>query len=140
LLEWFTGAEKEPVQTRSAHSGNTATILVSRDVRAALGDTYRHNYRVNLARALDAKFPDAGEPPLAIFSFVDNAVTMLNEWGITRGKEVAPATEYLWRFRKDAALEKRVREILSDTERRSYERMRKVRRVLGLPETTGDSR
>ena len=59
---------------------------------------------------------------------------MLNEWGLSSGKEVAPATEYLWRFRGDPVIEKRIRDILADTKLRPYERMRKVRRALGLPE------
>lgn len=146
LLDWFakerTQGETEraekplPVQTAPAYAEATATIILSKEVRKATGDAYRYNYRINLARQIDAKYKDDKAAPMDVFSFVDNAVTMLGEWGLTSGRDVAPATEYLWRFRNDPALEKRVRDILSDTKQRPYERMRKVRRALGLPEKT----
>ena len=134
LLDWVAGAEAEKAEAAPAHSEQTATIILSREIRQATGDVYRHNYRVNLARQIDRKFKDESMPPLAVFSFTDNAVTMLNEWGLSRGKEVAQATEYLWRFRNDPVIEKRIRDILADTKLSPYERMRKVRRALGLPE------
>ncbi len=133
LLDWASG-KPEPKETAPGYSEATATIVLGVDVRKALGEGYGHNYKIELARSIDETFGDASQPPLAVFRFVDNAVDTLAEWGITRDRDVRTAIGYLWQFRDDPKVEQRVRTILSQKELRPYKRMRKVGRVLGLPE------
>lgn len=149
LYEWLTdnkpeNAEKPADATAAAPKAarpgpvGPPTILLGREILNATGISYRYNYRVTLARHLDEKFHDAASSPMDVFSFTDNAVTMLNEWAINHKDQVDPAAEYLWRFRNDPVVEKRVREILAQEELSPYERLRKVRRALGLPEIKKD--
>lgn len=113
-------------------------ILMGKDALAAMNAAYSRNYRVTLARHLNQTLRDEDAAPLDIFSFTDNAVTMLNEWGIIKGELVNPATELLWRFRGDPAAEKQITAILSQKDRSPRERLRAARRALGLPATAGD--
>lgn len=136
LLDWFTGEKPETAATTAAAPALPPTILPDKDLLKKSGAVYSHNYKITLARSLDEQFHDPSSSPISVFSFVDNAVTMMQEWNMDRDEHVRPATMYLWQFRADPAMEKRVRDILSQEDMSPYERLRKVRRALGLPETT----
>lgn len=144
LFERLSGAAAEAETPETGSDAKTSapkpegppTILLGKEILSGMSAAYRYNYRIILARSLSAEYPAPALSPLDVFSFADNAVTMLNEWGIQLGEEVNPAAEYLWRFRADPMVEKRIRDILSQKELRPYERLRKVRRVLGLSENT----
>ena len=142
LFERLSGAA-EAEESATPETGAAATaprpegppaILLGKEILDGMSAMYRYNYRIVLARSLSAEYPDPAVSSMDIFSFADNAVTMLNEWGIKRGEEVNPAAEYLWRFRADPAMENSLRDILSRKELRPQERLRMVRRALGQSE------
>lgn len=135
ILDRLSGEKTETAQP--AYAKAAPTILIDGHVRKKLGDAYRHNHRVNTARCLEAKFKDEFVTPLDMFTFVDNAASMLAEWGITGGKEVTPATEYLWQYRNTPEISERIRTILADEKTSPHERLHKVRQALDLPEKKG---
>lgn len=138
LLDWFSGEKTEKPAAPPA-SPAAPTILLGAGLLEESGAAYSLNYRVTLARSLDTQFHDPAASPVSVFSFVDNAVTMMGEWGMDRDEHVRPAAAYLWRFRADPAVEKRVLDILSQKELRPCDRLNMVRRTLGLSETTKDT-
>ena len=139
ILEWATGNKggskggDNGQAVKKPYSEATATVVLGKEIRSATSDTFVHAYRIALSKHLDKKYPDEKTPPLATFAFVNATMEMLNEWKITSARDVTAASEYLWRFRNDTAIEKRIRDILSNEDLRPYERLRKVRRALGLP-------
>lgn len=137
LFERLSGAapETDTAETPAPKPEGPPAILLGKEILDGMNAVYRYNYRIVLARSLNAEDPDPALSPMDVFSFADNAVTTLNEWGITRGEEVNPAAEYLWRFRANPEMVKRIRDILSQKELRPYERLRKVRHMIGLSET-----
>lgn len=136
ILDRLSGEKTETAQP--AHAKAAPTILIDGHLRKKLEEAYGHNYCFNTARRLDAKFfTDDSATPLDMFTFADSAVSMLAGWGITKGKEVKPAVEYLWQYRNTPEISKRIRTILADEEASPYERMRKVRQALDLPEKKG---
>ena len=116
------------------YTEDMATITLLPDVWNALDKAFRHNHRVGLARQLSGKAAEDGLPPLLVFSFVDNTVPLLRDWGLFRTGDVAFATEILWQYRADPVAKKRIREILSDVKHHPKERIHAVRRALHLPE------
>ncbi len=138
ILDWFTDAEPDTVeQAPPAYSEATATVLVDGDIRSALNKSFGRNNRVRYALDLDEKYHDPTASPKDVLDFVVTSLKELDKWGIDCGENQATAMEYLWRFRNDANVDARVRDILSQEDLRPYERMRKLRRVLGLTETKG---
>ena len=131
--------DMEAVRIPPAYTENAAAIILSQDVILPLSENYRHNYSVTLARKIAGKFPTDEQPPLEIFSFVENTKKMLGEWKLSTIGEVDFATELLWQFREDTARKNLILDILSNTEQSPHDRIHEVRRALALPEAK-DSR
>lgn len=132
LWEKLTGAKAEnekPVYTEA-----TATIILGEELRRATTKTYSHNYRIDMARNLERSFKDSAAPPREMYAFVDDALNDLGKWEIEGDGNLAQAVEYLWRFRENPEAVKIIRDTLAQKQLRPCERMRKVRRSLGLPE------
>ncbi|CAK7048910.1 MAG: hypothetical protein DELT_00951 [Desulfovibrio sp.] len=129
--------KKEPDTAQGLAKGHgitLPTVLFGEAIREATGENFSLAYNIALAQHLAETFPDETTPPLDALAFVNATRPILEKGGIKSARDLTAASEYLWQFRGHPEIETRIRKILSSTELRPYERLRKVRRVLGLPE------
>ncbi|MDL2210736.1 hypothetical protein LJC26_08035 [Desulfovibrio sp. OttesenSCG-928-O18] len=139
LWNWFKGtpaSDEKPVYSEAA-----ATIVLDKNLRKATAETFGHNYRITLARKLEASLPapsasvkNDAVTPKDLVAFVNSTLQDLKKWELEGDTSLAQGVEYLWRFRNDPEAVTLIRDILAEKRLRPFERMRKVRRALGLPE------
>ena len=130
--QWYSAT---PRPAPAALFKGTPTLLIGTDVDKQLRTQYRLHEWVQLSRSLLAKYPAPARTPLQAATFVGEAEKELYQWGFKSVSERNLATEYLWRFRGEAAATEKLRAILSDDSiKHSTQKLRDARKAMGIAE------